>query len=306
MLPSENLVLMVSRPNSRVCQALRSTRTAWHTTLAARAMARKLCFTALFATLLCAVLCARAHALCSLMQACQAPASCPIFADAAPPQFEVHWSTTRGNFTMHVTTSWAPPYAQRLWVLAKLGYFVGGPFFRVLNMPHATPPQAFVAQWGYSGNPPVDNCWDKHLTSNATWSVHEPGNVRGTVTFAMDGVANTHTNPNCSSTSSYCAQGFSSNIFINLQDNSKLLDPPGFSPIGTVDAAGMAVVDALYAGYGEVASLCPAGAQDPFCVGTGAACQGVNVTRLLAGGMAYVKREKPLLDVVVGVTAVAA
>jgi len=150
----------------------------------------------------------------------------------------------------------------------------------------------------------VDGCWNANLTSNTTWSVHSPGNIRGTVSFAMDAVSNDGSNPNCSATSSYCAQGFSTNIFVNLQDNSKLLDGPGFSPVGTVSDADMVVVDKLYAGYGEVASLCPAGARDPFCVGTGQACQGVNVTDLLTDGSAYVRASKPLLDVVTGMKVV--
>lgn len=238
---------------------------------------------------------------CDLLEACQRPTSCPVLTQQAPPTFDVAFDTTAGAFTVHVTTAWAPPYAQRLWVLAQLGYFDGGPFFRTLNL--GAGKQAFVAQFGYSGNASVDTCWDAHMTSNTTWSVAKPGNVRGSVTFAMDAVANTGANPNCSSTASYCAQGFSSNIFVNLQDNSALLDPPGFSPVGVVDAAGMAVVDALYAGYGEVVGLCQAGSSDPFCVGTGAACEGVNTDTLLSQGNAYVDSKKPKLDRVKGVTA---
>lgn len=71
--------------------------------------------------------------------------------------------------------------------------------------------------------------------------------------------------------------------------NNSRLDAPGFSPVGTVDAAGMAVVDALYAGYGEVKDLCGAGATDPFCVGTGDACKGVDMAALVKGGDAYLK-----------------
>lgn len=203
---------------------------------------------------------------------------------------------------MHVTSAWGPPYAQRLWALARLGYFNGGPFFRVL---HQTAPVArsFVAQFGYSGNASVDQCWENELTSNATWPVHKPGNVRGSVTFAMGAVANSGHISNCSSTAPYCVKGFSTNIFVNLQDNSANLDPPGFAPIGTVDAAGMAVVDRLYAGYGEVVGLCPAGAQDPFCVGTGASCNGVNTTTLLLQGNSYVRSQKPKLDKVITVHA---
>ncbi len=106
---------------------------------------------------------------------------------------------------------------------------------------------------------------------------------------------------NCTSTQ-YCAQGFSANVFINLKDNSAHLDPPGFSPVGVVRGDGMNVVDALYAGYGEVADLCPVGQGDHFCVGEGAACQGVNMTQLVAQGTPYVKSQKPLLDFVLSIS----
>jgi len=39
-------------------------------------------------------------------------------------------------------------------------------------------------------------------------------------------------------------------IFINLKDNSASLDPQGFAPFGQV-TEGMEIVDQLYAGYGE-------------------------------------------------------
>jgi hypothetical protein len=132
--------------------------------------------------------------------------------------------------------------------------------------------------------------------------VHTPGNVRGTVAFSMGAVP---PNKNCSS-SEYCAQGFSTNIFINLANNTRL-DANGFSIFGEVLPPGMDVVDRLFAGYGECSELCPAragalreeGARiDPFCVGFGTACQGVSMDRLLAEGTDYWRREKRRLDVV--------
>jgi hypothetical protein len=88
----------------------------------------------------------------------------------------------------------------------------------------------------------------------------------------MDAVDNTNTNPNCSTSAAYCAQGFSTNIFVNLGNNSRL-DAPGFSIVGFVDDPDMERVDKLYAGYGECTELCEDGSTDPFCKGTGAACQ---------------------------------
>lgn len=100
-----------------------------------------------------------------------------------------------------------------MWQLARLQYWDGASFYRTL---YKGPDNNFVVQFGYRGVPDVDACWDAHMTSNATWSVHAPGNVRGTVSFSMDAVGQTHVNPNCTSPA-YCAQGFSTNIFVNCE-----------------------------------------------------------------------------------------
>jgi hypothetical protein len=157
--------------------------------------------------------------------------------------------------------------------------------------------ESFVVQFGYNGVPAIDQCWDQNMTSDATWSVHKPGNVRGTVSFSM-GSTTPGSNPNCTS-SEYCAQGFSTNLFINLRDNSAHLDPPGFSPVGMIRGEGMNVVDSLYSGYGEVADLCTSKtSSDKFCNGVGAQCQGVNMTTLTSYGTFYLLAEKPNVDFV--------
>jgi len=115
----------------------------------------------------------------------------------------------------------------------------------------------------------------------------------------MNAVNQMHTNPNCTS-ATYCAQGFSTNIFINYGDNTRL-DAPGFSIFGVLDSASLATSKSLFSAYGEVKDLCPLGATDPYCVGTGNASQGVDVERLLSEGDMYLKSEKPKLDSVKGV-----
>ena len=226
---------------------------------------------------------------CDLLAACTMPSACPALAEHPPPAFDVRYHTSAGNFTVRTTTSWAPPYAARFWRLARVAYMDGGPFYRV-DRRDAT--DAFVVQFGYRGDPLTDQCWDENQSSNDTWSVHAPGNVRGTVAFAMGSVP---PNSNCTS-AQYCAQGFSTSVFINYADNSKL-DASGFSIFGRVLPPGMDVVDRLYAGYGECAELCPAsGHASPFCIGRGAACAGVSMDRLLDEGADYWRREKPRLD----------
>eukprot|EP00911_Craspedida_sp_UC1_P002498 UC1_evm1s1857 len=246
---------------------------------------------------------------CDLLEACLDPSSCTGLGETPPPHFRVLFETTAGSFNMSVTTAWAPPYAQRAWDLARLSYWQNARFYRVDSHAHdenhnknkhgngaktllTTPP--FVVQFGYAGQPQVDACWDANRTSNATWPPAR-SNVRGMVSFSMDAaVPSAHYRPNCTS-SKYCAVGFSTNIFVNYGNNSRL-DAPGFAPIGVIDDPGMAVVDKLYAGYGEVADLCPVGASDPFCVGTGLQCEGVNMTTLVQSGNAYLEKGFPRLD----------
>ena len=62
----------------------------------------------------------------------------------------------------------------------------------------------------------------------------------------------------------------------------------------------MAVVDQLFAGYGEVSELCPANASShtTFCKGLGRACRGVSMDRLLKDGRVYWKAERPRLDAI--------
>ena len=109
-------------------------------------------------------------------------------------------------------------------------------------------------------------------------------------------------NKNCSS-AEYCAQGFSTNIFVNYADNRRL-DANGFAIFGTVVPPGMVVVDRLYAGYGEVAELCSVanGSHTRFCNGTGSACEGVSMDRLVADGASYWRSAKPRLDSIVRVS----
>jgi len=209
--------------------------------------------------------------------------------------FRALFVTTKGNFTINVVTSWAPPYATRFYHLIRLNYMAGASLYRVLYINSS---ESFVVQYGYRGDSPVDSCWDNKMTSNATWSVHPPGNVRGSVSFSMNAVAQDHTNPNCTSPV-YCAQGFSTNIFINYNNNTRL-DQNDFSPFGFVSERDMKdVVDKFYSGYGDVKELCDEESKDPYCVGLGENNRGVSMDRLVSEGNHYVRNEKPLLDFVI-------
>lgn len=139
----------------------------------------------------------------------------------APDVYRVEFTTTEGSFTVEVRREWAPRGADRLYNLARLGFYEGARFFRVID--------GFVAQFGLSGRPRLDRLWRRHPIPD---DPVRHGNVRGTVSFASAG-EDTRT----------------TQIFVNLRDNTQL-DSLGFAPVGEV-VEGMEVVDRLYAGYGE-------------------------------------------------------
>lgn len=193
--------------------------------------------------------------------------------------------------------------AERFFVLATLGYFDGGPFYRVL----ANATARKYAQFGYRVSRDVDAVWTHSRLSNVTSAVVPPGNVRGTVAFGTDFVDNTGTDPNCRAPK--CSQGFSVELFINLDDNPNL-DPVDFSPFGYIAESEMAsVVDRLYSGYGECADLCPreppterAKDDREWCYWDNRrhAWAGVNMTTMLTPyhGRRYLEEWYPLMDAV--------
>ena len=168
---------------------------------------------------------------------------------AVPETFTVKFETTRGDVLIDVTRSWAPAGADRFYELVKNGYYTDIAFFRVIR--------GFMAQVGISGDPKQNALWRARRIKD---DPVRQSNTRGMVSFATAG-------PNTRTTQ----------IFINFGDNSGL-DKMGFSPFGKV--RDMAVVDTLYADYGEGA---PQGV-------------GPEQGRIQAEGNAYLKQDFPKLD----------
>jgi peptidyl-prolyl cis-trans isomerase A (cyclophilin A) len=168
----------------------------------------------------------------------------------APDVYRAVVATTEGEFTMEVHREWAPRGADRFYNLARHGFYEDARFFRVI--------EGFVAQFGLSGTPELDQLWRQHPIRDDSVA---RSNSRGTVSFASAG-EDTRT----------------TQLFINLADNTRL-DDMGFAPIGEV-VEGMEVVDALYAGYGEGA---PRGA-------------GPVQGRIVRQGNSYLEQNFPQLD----------
>lgn len=141
----------------------------------------------------------------------------------APATFRVRFTTTRGAFVVAVTRAWAPLGADRFYNLVRAGFFDGTRFFRVVPR--------FVVQLGLHGDPRVNEAWRSARIADDPVT---QTNARGRIVFATAGPGTRTTQ-----------------LFINLKDN-RGLDGSGFAPFGEVSAAGMAVVDSIYAGYGEL------------------------------------------------------
>jgi len=143
--------------------------------------------------------------------------------ERAPGSYKVQFDTSKGQFIVAVTRSWAPLGADRFYTLVKSGFYDGARFFRVRP--------GFVVQFGIAGDPAVNAQW---RGANLRDDPVVQSNRAGTITYAAE------RNPNTRSTQ----------VFINLADNARL-DATRFAPFGAV-TEGMDVVQQFYSDYGEI------------------------------------------------------
>ena len=140
----------------------------------------------------------------------------------APPVSHLRFETSKGVFVLRLVRDWGPIGADRLYNLARLGYYDDTRFHRVNRN--------YIVQFGLHGDPAVNAVWtNQYLRDDPPRSE----NARGTFAFAMKGLPNTR----------------NTQIYINLGDNSRNNREP-FTVLGTV-IEGMDVLDSLYSGYGE-------------------------------------------------------
>ena len=144
----------------------------------------------------------------------------------APDEFKVRFETSAGTFVVDVTRDWSPRGADRFYSLIRIGFYDDQRFFRVIPN--------FVVQWGMSGDPEISAAWQ---TARIKDDPVKESNVPGTITFAKTGAPNSRT----------------TQLFINLGDNSASLDRQGFAPFGRV-VEGMEVVGSFNAEYGSTPS----------------------------------------------------
>ena len=172
---------------------------------------------------------------------------------ASPNEFTVRLNTTKGAIVIDVHRDWAPNGVDRFYELVTTGYYDNTAFFRIRK--------GTWAQFGIAADPKLAQAWrTKAIPDDPFKGV---SNTRGTIAYAFK-------DPN----------GRTTQVFINLKDNSATHDKEPFVVFGEV-IEGLDVADSLYAEYGEAAGGgIRAGRQDP----------------VFEGGNGYLKKNFPLLD----------
>ena len=139
----------------------------------------------------------------------------------APAVSQLRFETTKGVFVLELHRDWGPIGADRVYNLARLGYYNDTRLHRV---------RVDIAHFGIHGDPQVNAIWTKaELPDDPPRST----NRRGTFALAFPARPNSRT----------------TQIYINKTDNPRS-DADAVTVLGTV-VEGMDVVDRLYAGYGE-------------------------------------------------------
>ena len=179
----------------------------------------------------------------------------------APEIFRVKFRTTVGTFVIEAHRDWAPHGVDRFYSLVQTKYYDDSRFFRVVP--------GRWAQFGINGNPKIAEQQRLVTIPDDPLKQH---NSRGYVAFS-------NTGPNTRSTQ----------IFVNLGDNTARNDiEAGFAPFGQV-VEGMDVVEKLYSGYGEH---------------SGGGMRAGHQDEIFKGGNAYLDREFPKLDKLIRATIV--
>ena len=176
----------------------------------------------------------------------------------APEASIVRLETTRGVMRLEMRRAWAPHGVDRFYNLVRHGYYDDSAVFRIRA--------GTWAQFGINGDPEIAQTWRSRTIPDDPRVL---SNVRGTVAFAFRD-----------------RDGRTTQVFINLRDNSATHDAEPFVPIARV-IEGMEAADRFYADYGEKAGGgIRAGRQDP----------------VFLGGNEYLRREFPRLDYIVRAT----
>jgi homoserine O-acetyltransferase len=176
----------------------------------------------------------------------------PAMQQRAPDACRILLDTTKGQITLEMRREWSPHGADRFYNLVRAGFYDEARVFRIRA--------GFWAQFGINGDPEIAQRWRSRTIPDDPRVL---SNIRGTVAYAFK-------DPN----------GRTTQVFINLRDNSTSHDAEPFVPFARI-VDGMGAADSLYAEYGERAGGgIRAGKQDP----------------VFEGGNPFLMREFPNLD----------
>jgi len=176
----------------------------------------------------------------------------------APAISRVRLETTKGIIRLELRREWAPHGVDRFYNLVRHGYYDNTAVFRIRA--------GLWAQFGINGDPKIAQVWRSQTIPDDPRVL---SNVRGTMAFAFKDPS-----------------GRTTQVFINLRDNSLTHDKEPFVPFARV-IEGMEVADALYSDYGEQAGGgIRGGKQDP----------------LFTRGNEYLKQNFPRLDYIIKAT----
>lgn len=158
----------------------------------------------------------------AMLVAARVGAQAPEDDPRAPDRFRVRLDTSKGTIVLLVSRDLAPRGADRFHALVRARYFDDSRFFRVVP--------GRWAQFGIAGDPRVASAWRARTFPD---DPRRASNVQGAVAFAFAE-----------------KDGRTTQVFVNLVDNSTTLDGQGFAPFAHV-IEGLDVVLALNGEYGE-------------------------------------------------------
>jgi len=145
--------------------------------------------------------------------------------ERSPDQYKVQLETSKGPVLILVHRDWSPIGADHFYELVTQHFYDKSAFYRALK--------GFVVQWGINGDPNKNKKWQDISIADDPPKV---SNKVGTVVFAKSSEPHSRT----------------TQLFINLGDNSASLDSQGFTPFGEV-IQGMDNVLKINTEYGEMA-----------------------------------------------------
>jgi cyclophilin family peptidyl-prolyl cis-trans isomerase len=167
---------------------------------------------------------------------------------ASTEPIRVKFEMSTGDAVIELYPRWSPLGVEQFVKALETGVYDDCRFFRALPN--------YISQFGIPGNPELAAYWAKQTIQDDPVTP-ENSNKRGTLVFAKTDMPNTRT----------------TQMFVNLQDNSAVLDPMRFTAVGKV-VEGMENFDSIYTGY----------LQDP------------DQMRIERVGNAYLKENYPKLD----------